>query len=198
MSELAKALAAFQAEMPTVGKAHTATIPGQNGRSGYSYTYADLADVMDAAIPLLTKHGLSFSCCPRRSEQGDYDLVGVLLHTSGERLEGTLPIHGSRAQDIGSSLTYGRRYLLGCMTGLVTDDDDDGAAAHQSGGRVERTASEKQLAEVGRLMKKAGMDRDGALKYVLDVTGREVTDSHQMTVNEASRVIQALRSDTDS
>jgi hypothetical protein len=121
------ALIAFQAEMPVVGKNQTATVPMKQGGS-YSYTYADLADVTAAATPLLTRHGLAFSCCPRATERG-YELVGVLLHVSGTRIEGALPLHGNTAQDIGSSLTYMRRYLLGCMTGIVTDNDDDGQAS---------------------------------------------------------------------
>lgn len=199
-ANLAAALAKFQAEMPTVAKASTATIPGNNGKQGYSYSYADLADVTEAAMPLLAAQGLSFSCCPRRSPQGDYDLVGVLLHESGESIEGCLPIQGSRAQDIGSSITYGRRYLLGCMTGIVTDADDDGAAASNSGTRVERprVISEAQLSLMGQLMKKAGMDQAGAHAYVVDVIGREVSSTKELTVTEGSQVIDRLKSDTDS
>lgn len=130
-ANLAAALAEFQAEMPTVHKGKTATVPTKTGGS-YKYTYADLADVTAAATPVLTKHGLSFSAQPRRTEQGDYELEGVLLHSSGERETGSLPIFGRTAQEIGSSLTYGRRYLLGCLTGIVTDDDDDAATANPS------------------------------------------------------------------
>jgi hypothetical protein len=99
----------------------------KNGGS-YSYSYADLADVSAAALPLLTRHGLAFTCCPRGTDRG-YELAGVLLHVSGGRIEGALPLHGNTPQDIGSALTYARRYLLGCMTGIVTDDDDDAGSA---------------------------------------------------------------------
>ncbi|HET6917296.1 MAG TPA: ERF family protein [Acidimicrobiales bacterium] len=198
---LAAALAAFQAEMPTVSKDRTAKV------GTYSYTYAGLADVMHAAIPLLTKHGLSFSCCPRRSPQGDYDLVGILLHESGETLEGCLPIQGTKAQEIGSSLTYGRRYLFGCITGLVTDDDDDGALANNSTRRAQRkppaepwpearTVSQAQVNLMGTLMSKLGMtDRTLALAYVKDVIGREVASRNDLTVNEAAQVIESLKND---
>lgn len=126
--ELAKALAAFQGEMPTVPKTQTAKVPTKAGGS-YTYTYAGLADVAEVAMPLLARHGLAFTCLPTHGDVGA-ELVGMLLHTSGESLSATLPIFGRTAQEIGSSLTYGRRYLLGCMTGLVTDDDDDGAASN--------------------------------------------------------------------
>lgn len=133
-ANLAAALAKFQAEMPIVPKKQTARIPGKDGKQGYTYTYAGLADVTEAALPILTKHGLAFVALPTATDRG-FILTGVLLHESGERLEGSLPIAGSRPQDIGSSITYGRRYLFGCMTGLVTDDDDDGQLAQ----RAERT-----------------------------------------------------------
>jgi len=124
---LAAALAAFQNEMPTVRKAHKAEVQTKQGGS-YSYTYADLADVTAAAAPLLSKNGLAFTACPRATDRG-YELAGVLLHVSGESREGALPLTGNTPQELGSSITYMRRYLLGCITGLVTDDDDDGRLA---------------------------------------------------------------------
>ena len=125
--ELAKALAAFQAEAPKVLKGKTAKVTTKGGGS-YSYSFADLADVAEVAYPLLAKHGLSFACLPE-VDPPRMTLRGVLMHTSGERLEGVLPLNGSTPQEVGSALTYARRYLLGCLTGIVTDVDDDGALA---------------------------------------------------------------------
>lgn len=126
---LAAALVAFMLEKPRVAKNQEARIPGKDGRQGYSYKYADLADVDDAATPVLARHGLAFIAVPRRTENGSYELVGTLVHTSGETMEGPLPLQGRTAQELGSSITYMRRYLLGSMTGIVTDDDDDGSRA---------------------------------------------------------------------
>lgn len=120
---LARALIAVQTELPWVAKTKTADM------GNYSYTYADLADVTAAAFPLLTKHGLAFSCCPRITEKGGYEIVGVLLHDSGETREGALPLHGNDPQKLGGSITYMRRYLLGSMLGIVTDDDADARQA---------------------------------------------------------------------
>lgn len=133
---LAAALAAFQAEMPTVAKSHRASVPTKTGGS-YTYTYADLADVSAAVTPLLAKHGLAFTCCPRAADRG-YELVGRLLHASGESVEGSLPLTGGTPQELGSSLTYMRRYLLGALTGVVTDDDDDGRQAQVAAKRQQR------------------------------------------------------------
>ena len=60
---LAKALAAVQSALPTVHKGKTASI--QSSKGSYGYTYADLADVTTAIMPLLAKNGLAFTCHPR-------------------------------------------------------------------------------------------------------------------------------------
>lgn len=124
-ANLPMALAAFQAEMPTVGKGRTARVPTKSG-GAYTYSYADIADLSRIVIPLLSRHGLAFLCAPAMGQQG-YELVGRLLHESGEEFSGSLPLYGNTSQDIGGSITYMRRYLLGCLTGVVTDEDTDAA-----------------------------------------------------------------------
>lgn len=126
---LAEALLALQADLPRVHKGQTARVETRSGGE-YSYTYADLGAVTDAVLPLLNKCGLSFVVTPRRAQQGDYEIVGQLVHTSGQTIEASLPLVGRSPQEIGSALTYARRYLLGCMTGVVTDDDDDAKEVH--------------------------------------------------------------------
>lgn len=200
---LAKALAAFQAEMPTVTKNHTATVKSDKG--SYSYTYAGLADVSEAAMPLLAKHGLSFSTLP-----SGQTLVGMLLHESGESLTASLPINGATPQQIGSSLTYMRRYLLGCMTGVVTDDDDDGQQAQQAARRKPAPRQQAapppppegngittaQLAKIGALMNELGIKaRDEALGYVASKVGRPVESRNDLSKSEARTLIDALEAD---
>lgn len=202
--QLAEALSAFQAEMPTVPKSHTATVKSDKG--SFSYTYAGLADVTEAAMPLLAKHGLSFVTLP-----GGGVLTGMLLHSSGQTLTASLPIVGGTPQQVGSSLTYMRRYLLGCMTGLVTDDDEDGQLAQtapraraakkaapppDAEPRPKDAVSEKQVGMIGALMGKLGLsDRDAALAYVADVIGRSVASRNELSSREASLVIDALQKD---
>lgn len=136
---IAKALVAFQAEMKTVGK--------DKVNPHFKSRYADIASITEDVMPTLTKHGLSFSCLPRSADNG-YEIQGVLLHESGERLEGALPLFGQDAQKIGSSITYARRYLLGCLTGVVTGDeaDDDGNMAATTNHRARPDAVSRAAA----------------------------------------------------
>lgn len=142
-SALAAALHQFQAALPLVHKGNRAVVPTKSGGQ-YTYTYADLSDVTAAAIPRLNEFGLTFTSRPRLTPTGGYELVGILRHTSGEYDEGALPLFGREMQDLGGSLTYARRYLLGCMTGLVTDDDEDGAFTAPQGRVVTEDAPAMQ------------------------------------------------------
>lgn len=131
---LAAALAAFQAELPRVGTDNLGVIPGKDGKQGFKYKYANLAEVSHAALPLLARHGLSWSCKPTLVD-GKLVLHYVLRHVSGETDEGFWPLQGGTPQQLGSSITYGRRYCLTAVTGIAPDDDDDGAAASHAAAR---------------------------------------------------------------
>lgn len=146
-SPLAAALAKVQMEIPIIPKKNTANIEGKDGKRGYQYTYADLADLTRAIMPLLGKNGLSFSALP--TLVGDaFVLHYVLAHSSGETREGIYPLpdpRHARAQDEGSAITYARRYCLGAATGVVSeDDDDDAAAATKAGPAADATPTPPQ------------------------------------------------------
>jgi hypothetical protein len=131
---LASALVALQAELPHVPKNRTANVPTKNGGS-YSYKYADLNDVASAIHPLMSKVGLSFVFAPTTTEDGRFVLRYWLMHSAGERIEGEYPLpdpERNTPQQIGSALTYARRYVLSAVTGVVPDEDDDGQAAQSA------------------------------------------------------------------
>lgn len=126
----AAALAAFQESLPAIRKENTATVRSDKGN--YSYAYADLTDISEAAMPLLAKQGLSFTASPTMTDHG-FVLRYALLHEAGHREGGDFPLPDASkfgAQQIGSWLTYARRYALCAVTGLAPGgDDDDGEKA---------------------------------------------------------------------
>ncbi len=132
---LDEALARVQANLPHVHKGKTATVPGKEGRSGYSYKYADLADIAPAIHPLLAREGLAFRSKPTMNENNQFVLVYKLTHgVSGEVEEGIYPLPNplsATPQMIGSAITYARRYTLCCVTGVVPDEDEDGQIASE-------------------------------------------------------------------
>lgn len=128
---LASALAAFQAKLPDVVKGQTATVQMKNGGT-YKYKYAGLPAVSKVVLPLLGAVGLSFSAKPTFNEAGKFVLSYRLLHVSGESDCGEYPLpQTGTAQEIGSAITYARRYALCSAIGVAADEDDDGAVASE-------------------------------------------------------------------
>jgi hypothetical protein len=139
---LADALAALQGMLPSVGKGSEAEVQTKNGGK-YTYKYAGLDVVSEAVLPLLAKVGLSFSAKPTMTRKRGFILKYKLRHVGGESDGGWWPlpdptaaVNGKRQytpQEIGSEITYARRYALLAVTGLAPGgDDDDGKAATQA------------------------------------------------------------------
>jgi hypothetical protein len=121
------ALAKVQAELPKLERDRTVTVePKDPKKPPYSYSYATLANVTDAVLPLLARHGLAFSAFPGAGTDGKMALLYHLLHESGERLSGEFPISGEGGiQMIGGRITYARRYCLAAVVGVAADEDDE-------------------------------------------------------------------------
>lgn len=141
---LATALAAFQATLPTVAKGNTARIPGKEGRTGYTYDYADLKDVSETVLPALAAQGLAWVTAIDTNEAGAIVLRWQLIHGASDQvLSGSVPVGraGQDWQSLGSSITYARRYTLLAATGVAPGgDDNDGAGAH-AGSNPDRVAA---------------------------------------------------------
>lgn len=102
-------------------------------------SYATLNSVMDACRDSLIRHGVWLVQYPAPTENGSLGLVTKLVHAESGQWQSSLlvmPLPKADPQGYGSALTYGRRYSLSALIGIVTEDDDDGEAA--SGGRASR------------------------------------------------------------
>lgn len=128
---LNKALAAFQAEMPSLARDRSVEVETKGDKPNYGYSYATLANVTATAMPLLGKHGLSFTAFPGAGSDGKgMSLHYSLLHESGEERSGEFPMSAEGGiQILGGRITYIRRYCLLAVTGLAAEEDDDAAAA---------------------------------------------------------------------
>jgi hypothetical protein len=120
---LREALLGLQEALPHVGKDQTA----DTGK--YKYKYANLETIHDALLPILREHGLLWTTWTALGA-GGFALCYKLEHSSGEAITGDYFLPQAGPQEIGSALTYARRYALCTATGLVpSGDDDDGRAA---------------------------------------------------------------------
>ncbi len=140
---LAAALAKVQAELPKVERDRTVTVQQKNGDS-YSYSYVTLANLSEAILPLLAKHGLSFAAMPGAGTDGKMCVAYHLMHESGEALSGEFPVSGDGGiQMIGGRITYARRYCLAAIVGVAADEDDEARLSEDGGPRTAQRAAAK-------------------------------------------------------
>lgn len=124
--KIAAALAKAQGDMTPAGR------EGVNPH--FKRTYATLAAVWEACREPLSKNELSIVQLPF-VEAGVLYLRTVLLHSSGQAINGVLPVisldNRATPQAVGSALTYARRYALASIVGVAPEDEteDDGQVA---------------------------------------------------------------------
>lgn len=125
VGKIAAALVAVASEIENPHK--TATNPHFRSK------YADLAEIVNTARPVLPKHGVAVVQSPGM-EDGLLTLDTLLLHTSGEWIRGraSTPIAKLDPQGVGSAITYLRRYSLAAMLGLAQEDDDGEGAVDRN------------------------------------------------------------------
>ncbi len=122
------AMAQMQCEIPTVGET------GVNTHT--KNAYATLDDINVVLKPIMQRHGFAVTFKVDHQAAG-ISVTGILMHSAGHREQTTLllPVDigsGRNAvQAVGSSTTYGKRYvmcaLLNITTGETRDDDGQGA-----------------------------------------------------------------------
>jgi hypothetical protein len=87
---------------------------------------------MDSCREALIANSIWLSQYPVPVESGHMGLVTKLTHADSGQWQSSLlvmPLPKADPQGYGSALTYGRRYGLSALIGIVTEEDDDGAMA---------------------------------------------------------------------
>lgn len=96
--------------------------------------FADLAAVRAALQPHLKEAKVAVIQRPIASPSGSCTLETVLRHQpTGEEIVSTITIPMQRQNDpqaFGAAMTYGRRYSLLCIFGLVTEDDNADSSSY--------------------------------------------------------------------
>lgn len=102
--------------------------------------YVPLEALQDMLNPILNNAGLLVYHCVENSSL----ITTVMDIETAEEIESSFPItQGLKPQEVGSAITYGKRYNLGALFNIITDDDDDGNGS--SGKKVKKVADEDGL-----------------------------------------------------
>lgn len=124
-TDIYSALHHAREEFPTITKDREA------GGGRKVYKYADLTTILDAVTPVLTAQGLAlFQRVAVEEGRAELETRLVLMGDTPEFLVSQIPLpENPTSQELGSAITYARRYAIVCLLGITTEDDDDGAVA---------------------------------------------------------------------
>ena len=130
--------------------------------------YADLSSVREATIKPLNDNGLSIMQVVTTEESGAPVLISRLMHKSGEWIEASypLPITPLKPQELGSAITYARRYSWASLCGIAADDDDDAELGNNSTTLGQAKISQEQCDWLLTLMEQYGADQKAFEKYM--------------------------------
>ena len=132
IDQLATALVKVQAQLKPLKRDTVNTYTG--------VLYADLLSIWEACRELLTSNGF---CVIQTNSVGEGNVIveTMLAHTSGQWIMGQLavPITEEKGktltQAVGSAVSYGRRYGLQGIVGIVLEGDEPEASGRTSGKR---------------------------------------------------------------
>lgn len=164
MQEIATALAKAQASLKAA--------PFDKSNPHFKNKYASLASVIDTIRKPLADNGLAYTQATQIRD-GHLVLVTTLHHTSGQSIAAEYPLPSvSKPQELGSALTYARRYSLSALVCIAAVEDDDGEGARR-GGQVNKTnggtgegfVTDKQAETIRALVTETKVDLDKFLAW---------------------------------
>lgn len=150
--------------------------------------YARLEDILQVVTPIATKHGFRMSFGTTDSPVKDhYRVTCKLAHASGheENYQADIPsdLVGSQGkanktavQGFGSTMSYGRRYLVLLIFNLALVNEDNDGNRQRAPRQEDEDApvlSDDQLAQIRQALGFKGVSEDKFVKFVLKVPSLE-------------------------
>ncbi len=163
--------------------------------------FAPLDEVIAATHAGNAANGISV-LQPMVSDQfGGMYLMTIVSHESGGCIKATVPLgEVGSIQDLGSKVTYMRRYARSALLGIAADEDDDGNAASENKStfvrkepavtpKAKSAMSKERADEVTATAKEKGMTGEQFAKLVYEHTGNKWKDCDDL---DATKVLAAL------
>jgi len=133
--EFIAAMNRLQPKLPRITKQGKIAFESQRTGQSQNTPYARFEDIDAKIRPLLHDEGFSISFGTAALEKGGILITATLSHAAGHSRTESMPLpfdtSGSKnsIQAVGSTMAYGKRYLICAMLNIITvGEDDDGNA----------------------------------------------------------------------
>ena len=163
-----------------------------------TYKYLNLATILKTIKPVFEKHGLAFSQRVTFSNEGEArQVIGtvetIIFDDKDLMVACSYPFFVTGdPQQVGSAITYARRYSLYAVLGIFPDKDDDGAYAKQRYESADRAISAEQYADLVKAMDAHNIPSESRGEFINGVLNRQVRGWRGLTQTDLNSLMNAL------
>lgn len=163
-----------------------------------TYKYLNLATILKTIKPVFEKHGLAFSQRVTFDNAGEArQVIGTVETTIFDdkdlMVASSYPFFVTGdPQQVGSAITYARRYSLYAVLGIFPDKDDDGAYAKQQYETADRPISAEQYAELVKAMNDHNIPSGERGDFINGTLNRRVRGWQGLTQTDLNSLMNAL------
>lgn len=164
-----------------------------------TYKYLNLATILKTIKPVFEKYGLAFSQRVTFSNEGEarqvIGTVETIIFDSEEQMVAcSYPFFVTGdPQQVGSAITYARRYSLYAVLGIFPDKDDDGAYAKQRYETADRPISAEQYAYLVKEMDAHNIPSEARCEFINGTLNRQVRGWKGLTQTDLNSLMNAVK-----
>lgn len=163
-----------------------------------TYKYLNLATLLKNIKPIFEKHGLAFSQKVTFDGAGDgRQILGtvetIIFDENEEKTVCSYPFFVTGdPQQVGSAITYARRYSLTTVLGIFPDKDDDGAYAKQQYATADRPIGADQYAAIVKAMDAHNIPPEARGEFISGTLNRPVKGWRGITQSDMTKLMNAI------
>lgn len=163
-----------------------------------TYKYLNLSTLLKNIKPIFEKHGIAFSQKVTFDGTGDgrqtLGTVETIIFDENEQqtvCEYPFYITGD-PQQVGSAITYARRYSLTTVLGIFPDKDDDGGYAKQKFDTADRPIGADQYATLVKAMDTHAIPGEARGEFISGTLNRPVKGWRGITQADLAKLMEAI------
>lgn len=163
-----------------------------------TYKYLNLATILKTIKPVFEKHGLAFSQRvtfdnAEEARQVIGTVETVIFDSEEQMVACSYPFFVTGdPQQVGSAITYARRYSLYAVLGIFPDKDDDGAYAKQRYETADRAISAEQYADLVKALNAHNIPSEARGEFINNTLNRQVRGWRGLTQTDLNSLMNAV------
>lgn len=163
-----------------------------------TYKYLNLATLLKNIKPIFEKHDIAFSQKVTFDGTGDgRQILGtvetVIFDENEQQTVCSYPFFVTGdPQQVGSAITYARRYSLTTVLGIFPDKDDDGGYAKQKFDTADKPIGADQYATLVKAMDSHNLPAEARGEFISGTLNRPIKGWRGITQADLAKLMEAI------